>query len=404
MGGLLPFSCPVHGEVILLLSFLLLPCLVWRLDRHRLSNRTLGCPQKRVQRLVAQLLGVCACSVRGRRHLRTGDLRGRLEASRWGTRRWWCFFGLLLEQRRQVGLGGAHGLSDLDHDALVESQLIALVQLVAVLVVGVAEEVAGLVVHHDPVVEGVELEVAILPLLLLLADVWRVETAELGDWCRLRCGELRVLRVAEGCRHRLCVRMRRARRLLQDMGGGRRGCVGAWRLSGYDGDALVGRRWLRRTRLQDRARVKMHVTQPPQWPHFQGTHRCLHRSVYSGKEGACIAQFSARWPWLTLASGCPTWSVPSYRLLTSCPELTKLRPASSSNPSSTPALADTATTGAVNPLPHPLPSPWHPLGALSFIHCFCTSFFDPALHAIAVRLHDAAHATAHRAVPAQDAQ
>lgn len=128
-------------------------------------------------------------------------MRGRLEARR-GCR------GLLLEQRRQVGLGDAYRVGDLDHDALVERQLIALVQLVAVLVVRVAEEVAGVVVDHDAVVEGVELEEAIVPLLLLLAHVGRVEAAELGDGGRLRGGQLgggqlraRVRRAAEGRRH-----------------------------------------------------------------------------------------------------------------------------------------------------------------------------------------------------------
>lgn len=54
-------------------------------------------------------------------------------------------------------------------------------QLVAVLVVGVPEEVACLVVDHDAVVEGVELEEAIVPPLLLSSDVVGEETPELGD-------------------------------------------------------------------------------------------------------------------------------------------------------------------------------------------------------------------------------
>jgi hypothetical protein len=119
-----------------------------------------------------------------------------------GGRRRRALLRLLFEQRRQVGLGDAHRVGHLDHDALVQRQLIALVQLVAVLVVRVAEEVAGLIIDHDPVVEGVELEKAILPLLLLLADVGRVEAAELGDGCGLRGRELRVRCAAEGRRHR----------------------------------------------------------------------------------------------------------------------------------------------------------------------------------------------------------
>lgn len=140
---------------------------------------------------MAQLLCGGARSAGGGRGLRAaGDLRGRLEASWRCTRRRrrGTLPGLLLEQGLEVGLGDSYGIGDLDHDALVESQLVALVQLVAVLVVRVAEEVAGLVVDHDAVVERVELEEAILPLLLLFADVGRVEAAELGDGGCLRGG------------------------------------------------------------------------------------------------------------------------------------------------------------------------------------------------------------------------
>ena len=150
--------------------------------------------------------------------MRAGDLRGELEAAGRCTRRRRRLLGLLLEQRRQVGLGRPHGFGDLDHDALVEGELIALVQLVAILIVRVAEEVAPLVVHHDAAVEGVELEVAILPFLLLLADVGRVQATKLCDRCRLRGGQLRMRGAAEGSRHRMC---RRAL-LLRDMGGQRR--------------------------------------------------------------------------------------------------------------------------------------------------------------------------------------
>ena len=170
---------------------------------------------------MAELLGVRARSVGRSCSLRAGDLRGRLEASWWCTRRRWCLLGLLLKQWCQVGPRGPHGLGDLDHDALVERELIAFVQLIAVFVVRVAEEVAGLVVHHDPAVEGVELEVAIVPFLLLLANVGCVEAAELCDGRRLRRGDLRMRRATEGCRHRLGGCVRCAQGALQDMGGDR---------------------------------------------------------------------------------------------------------------------------------------------------------------------------------------
>lgn len=162
------------------------------------------------------LLGICAHSIGSRRGLWAGDLRGGLEAAGRCTRRGRRLLGLLLEQRRQVSLRSSHGFGDLDHDTLVEGELVALVQLVAILIVRVAEEVAPLVVHHDASVERVELEVAILPFLLLLADVGRVQAAKLCDRCSLRGGQLRVRGAAEGSRHRVC------RRALRDMGGQRR--------------------------------------------------------------------------------------------------------------------------------------------------------------------------------------
>lgn len=79
-------------------------------------------------------------------------------------------------------------IGNLDHDALVQRELVALVQLIAVLVVRVAQKIARLVVHHDTVVERVELEVAVLPSFLLPPDVVREETSKLGDGRRLLGG------------------------------------------------------------------------------------------------------------------------------------------------------------------------------------------------------------------------
>lgn len=120
---------------------------------------------------------------------------------RWPWKRFLC---LLLEQRRQIGLGDGHGFGHVDQDALVERELVAFVQLVAVLVVGVAEKVARLVVDHDTVVEGVEFEVAILPSLVLSPHVVAEETAEFGHGRRvLGRGEGTALwRTAHRGRHR----------------------------------------------------------------------------------------------------------------------------------------------------------------------------------------------------------
>lgn len=105
-------------------------------------------------------------------------------------------------------------------------------QFVAVLVVGVAKEVARLVVHHDAIVEGVEVEVAILPFLLLFPYVWRVQTSKLGNGRGLRGGELGVRRSAEGCRHSSGLGRRHDSFALQDMGDDVEGLVGVVNMSG----------------------------------------------------------------------------------------------------------------------------------------------------------------------------
>lgn len=170
MKGLVPFGGPFFSEPV----FLFFPGFEGRLHQHCLPNRALGSAKEGVERLVAQL---------GRR-------------PRWpvGWPRSWRLLRLLVEQRRQVGLRDAHGLGDLDHDALVKTELVALVQLVAVLVVGVSEEVPGLVVDHDAVVEGMEPDEAIVPALLLAPDVVGEETPELGDRRRVLRGHARASR------------------------------------------------------------------------------------------------------------------------------------------------------------------------------------------------------------------
>ena len=111
-------------------------------------------------------------------------------------------------------MGDAHGLGNLDKRAIVEVEFVPLVQLVAVLVVCIAEEVPCLVVDHDPAVEGVELEIAILPPLLLSLDVLCEEAAELGNGRAILGGGngsdgRGVLGIAERGRHRVDTRLRR---------------------------------------------------------------------------------------------------------------------------------------------------------------------------------------------------
>jgi hypothetical protein len=121
-------------------------------------------------------LGVRPRNIAGR------DLRWWVEAARRGCgARGWRVRGFLLKQRIQVCLSDAHSLGDLDHDALVERQFVALLHRATLLPICVAEESARLVIDHDAAIEEVEFEIAILPTFLLAAEIVCVETAELCD-------------------------------------------------------------------------------------------------------------------------------------------------------------------------------------------------------------------------------
>lgn len=87
-----------------------------------------------------------------------------------------------LLQLRQIRLRPPHTLRNLhQHRVLLQRHLIALLQSRVFLPVHVADEVARHVVHHDALVEGVEAQEAILPALLLAADVVGVEAVEFED-------------------------------------------------------------------------------------------------------------------------------------------------------------------------------------------------------------------------------
>jgi hypothetical protein len=65
----------------------------------------------------------------------------------------------------------AHGLGDLYQSTIVQVQFVSLVQLIAVFVIGISEEVARLVVYHNPAIEGMEFQVAILPSFLFPSNI-----------------------------------------------------------------------------------------------------------------------------------------------------------------------------------------------------------------------------------------
>jgi hypothetical protein len=137
------------------------------------------------------------------------------------------FSRLLFEELRQICMRDAHSLRDLHQSAIVQGKLVSLLQLVAVFVVRISQEVARLVIHHDPAIEGVELEKSILPPLLLSSDILREETSEFGH----RRGILRggdggdvrsMLRVSERSRHRVDTRLVRVAFEVGDMEAGLR--------------------------------------------------------------------------------------------------------------------------------------------------------------------------------------
>lgn len=82
----------------------------------------------------------------------------------------------------QVLLYGAERFLDLDEEG-VELELVAFSDGILAAPVHVSDEVLGLVVDHDALVEGVEAEEAVLPSLALLTLVVREETLELIDCC-----------------------------------------------------------------------------------------------------------------------------------------------------------------------------------------------------------------------------
>lgn len=83
----------------------------------------------------------------------------------------------------------AHSLRYLHHDAAIEVEFLPLSKLMVLFPVSVANSISRLVIYHDPAIEGVKFEVAILPSFLLSLEVVRVKTFEFSDRRCLRRGE-----------------------------------------------------------------------------------------------------------------------------------------------------------------------------------------------------------------------
>lgn len=86
-----------------------------------------------------------------------------------------------VEQHRYISLGCFHAFADLDEDTLIELQLVAVLDVLAFPPMMVAYEIARVVVHHCPLVEGMEFEVSILPAFGLAPDIVGVQTSKLDD-------------------------------------------------------------------------------------------------------------------------------------------------------------------------------------------------------------------------------
>jgi hypothetical protein len=92
----------------------------------------------------------------------------------------------LLDQLGEILLLASNALCDLNNDAAaLKLELFAIAKVVVLVPVHVADEVGLFVVHHDALVEGVVLELSILPSLLLSLQVMCEEAHVVENWC---CG------------------------------------------------------------------------------------------------------------------------------------------------------------------------------------------------------------------------
>lgn len=80
--------------------------------------------------------------------------------------------GSLIEEVGKILIFGANAFSDLYNDgAAFQVELLALAECEVLVPVHVADEVPPLIIHHDALVKGVELEATILPTLLLALQI-----------------------------------------------------------------------------------------------------------------------------------------------------------------------------------------------------------------------------------------
>jgi hypothetical protein len=77
----------------------------------------------------------------------------------------------LLEEVGEIRLSGAHPLTDLDQSSLIQLELIAVLDFLDRPPVMITDVVPLLVIDHNPLVEGMVSEVAILPPFGLAAQV-----------------------------------------------------------------------------------------------------------------------------------------------------------------------------------------------------------------------------------------
>jgi hypothetical protein len=89
----------------------------------------------------------------------------------------------------QVRLRPAHALGNLYKNCIfLQRHFVSLLQILALFPVHVADEVAWYIIYHDTLIERVKSKEAILPALLLAANVVRVEAVEFKDWSCVLAG------------------------------------------------------------------------------------------------------------------------------------------------------------------------------------------------------------------------
>jgi hypothetical protein len=95
---------------------------------------------------------------------------------------------LALPQPSKIGFGDTNTISNLHDDTiLLQCHLVAVLERSNFFPVRISDEIARHIVDHDTLVECMKAEEAVLPSLLLPADIMSIEAVEFKYWCGVLC-------------------------------------------------------------------------------------------------------------------------------------------------------------------------------------------------------------------------